>query len=151
MRFSTREDIEAPIEAVFDALTDFAGFERAALQRGAQVWRTRDVEGAGAAWTVEFEYRGKSRRLETEVERFERPSALVSRGRIGGFEGTLGFGLVALSPRRTRLTVDMEVKPRSLGARLLLQSMRLAKANLAARFRGRVRRLTKQIERRVRA
>ena len=36
MKLSTREDIAASIDAVFAELTDFDGFERAALRRGSR-------------------------------------------------------------------------------------------------------------------
>ena len=39
MKLSTREDIEAPIGTVFDAVTDFDGFERQLLRRGVDVTR----------------------------------------------------------------------------------------------------------------
>ena len=37
MKLATREDIDAPIEAVFRELSDFDSFERAILRRGAEV------------------------------------------------------------------------------------------------------------------
>ena len=37
MKFSTKEDIDAPIDAVFDMLCEFDQFERAAMRRGAEV------------------------------------------------------------------------------------------------------------------
>ena len=39
MKFSTREDIEAPVDHVFAEVSDFAGFERRALRHGADITR----------------------------------------------------------------------------------------------------------------
>jgi len=46
--------------------------------------------------------------------------------------------LVALSRARTRLSVGLDVTPRTLAGRLMIQSMKLAKGNLSKRFRLRV-------------
>ncbi len=148
MRFTARQDIEAPIATVFAALSDFDRFERVALQRGAEVRRTGG--GAGLAWTVNFRYRGRPRKLDTVLETFDPPSALVSTGRIGGFEGILDVRLVALSPRRTRLTVDLDLRARSLAARLLMPSIRLARTSLGQRFRRRLEGFAREIERTAR-
>ena len=65
MKSSTREDIEAPIDYVYARVTDFQGFERQALRRGADVQR---IDGGsairlGAAWDVAFKFRGKDRKM----------------------------------------------------------------------------------------
>jgi uncharacterized protein YndB with AHSA1/START domain len=152
MKLNTREDVEAPIDTVFAALSDFDAIERFALRRGAAVERTcaGDATGGGRAWTVRFHYRGRSRVLTTQVERIEAPTLLASKGRIGGIEGDLSFDLTALSPGRTRVRVGLEMRPTTLTARLLLQSMRLAKTSLSNRFRRRVQDLARKIERSAR-
>jgi carbon monoxide dehydrogenase subunit G len=149
MRFTTREDIELPIQAVFDAVTDFQGFERAILRRGGAIERFGEPlpSGEGQGWTVHFRHRGRNRELVNRIDRIEAPRALVSSGRIGGFEGALTLDLTALAPRQTRLKVDLDVRPRTLTARLMLQSMKLAKSSLMNRFKARVMQFARDLER----
>ncbi|MDH3262879.1 MAG: SRPBCC family protein [Paracoccaceae bacterium] len=153
MRFTTREDIEAPVEAVFAAVSDFEGFERAALRRGAEVRRLGDHQrrGAGKGWLVHFRYRGRARELASEIVRFEPPHALTAFGGTGGIDGTLEVELTELAPRRTRLKLDLELRPKTIGARLFLQSLRLAKSSLTNRFKKRVHDFARRLERNQRA
>ncbi len=141
MRFTTREDIDLPPETVFDALSDFEGFERMALRRGADVRRTGE-----RAWTIRFRYRGKERVLQSEISRSEPPVRIETTGRSGGIDGVLRFDLLQLSPRRTRLTVDLDLTPTTITARLMLQSLRLAKGTLTQRFKLRVERFARDLE-----
>ncbi|MCK4712108.1 MAG: SRPBCC family protein, partial [Marinosulfonomonas sp.] len=75
MKFSTKEDIEAPIEAVFKAVSDFNAFERFALRRGARVQRVdrKTHPQTTIAWDIEFPYRGKKRQLLAELTEFDAP------------------------------------------------------------------------------
>ena len=149
MKFSTREDIEVPIDAVFAALSDFNSFERRAMRRGADVQRTDQLAqpGVGMAWDISFKYRGKKRSLAPEVVKFDRPSAMAIVSVTGGLEIVLDIDLVDLSPARTRMAVGLELKPGSLSARLLVQSLKLAKANLTKRFKGAIAEYAAGIER----
>jgi len=46
--------------------------------------------------------------------------------------------LVALSRNRTRMLVELEMKPKNIGSRLFIQSLKLAKTSLNKRFKTRV-------------
>ena len=150
MKFSSQEDIEAPIEFVFAAATDFASFEKQALRRGAEVQRTDNltVLGPGMAWKAAFPFRGKKRDAEGKLVRCDAPNSLGFISDVAGLHGDLDIELVALSQRRTRVSVEIELTPNSLSARLLLQSLRLAKANLSRRFKKRVANFSMDVEER---
>ena len=140
MKFSAREDIEAPIDQVYARVTDFATFERQMLRRGAEVRRVDAGQPArvGSAWDVAFTFRGRDRRLRATVTRMDAPTDVVVAIAANGMDGVTTVELVALSPRRTRLAVTIDLSARSLSARLLLQSLKLAKSNLSNRFKKRV-------------
>lgn len=148
MKFSARDDIEAPIDFVFDAIADFAAFERSAMRRGADVQRTDGgaALGVGATWRVQFRFRGKERVLKPRIESLDRPNGYVVRSVSGGLESGLTIELVQLSPKRTRLQVDLELMPKSLSARLMVQSMKLARTTLTRRFSSRVSQYAQEVE-----
>ena len=140
MKFSTREDIEAPIEHVFQHVSDFDGFERQALRRGAEVSRqdTYGKPGIGSEWSLKFPFRGKQRHVLARITKFDGPNGFVADTESGGLEGLVTVDLVALSPRRTRMNVVFDLKPKTLTARLLVQSLKFAKGNLNKRLANRV-------------
>ena len=151
MKFSAREDISAPIDAVFAALTDFDTVERAALRRGAEVERQDPggVPGLGTKWTITFAFRGKARRMKAEVTEFASPEGMAAQGAGAGLETGVNVQLVALSPRQTRVKIEVEVKPKTITARLFVQSMRLARSNLTQRFKDGVHKYARDLELRL--
>ncbi|MBQ0766899.1 MAG: SRPBCC family protein [Sulfitobacter litoralis] len=140
MKFSTKEDIDAPIDAVFEMLCEFDQFERAAMRRGAEVQRVDQLAepGVGMLWEAAFDMRGKRRALQVEMDRFERPTEMKLETRSQGLTGDMSFDLVALSRSRTRIMVALDLKPQNLSARLLVQSLKLAKNALTKKFKKRV-------------
>lgn len=140
MKFSTRKDIEAPAEFVFSQISDFEGLERQAMRRGIEVTRKaqnqpRDV---GAGWTLKVPFRGKLRDLEAEIIDFDAPNALSAAAQSGGLNMEVTAELVPLSTQRTRITFGYDVRPQTLSARLLVQSVKFAKTTLQKRFEKRV-------------
>ena len=140
MKFSTRTDIDAPIEHVFAELSDFQGFERSAMRRGAQIRRvdTQAAPGPGMAWEAAFPFRGKTREMRIELETYEAPTLMGFAGRSPGLTGFCEVELIALSPKKTRLRLALDLRPQTLSARLLIQSMKLAKSSLSKKFDARV-------------
>lgn len=148
MKFSAKEDIEVPVAGVWAVITDYDGFERAALRRGAEVQR-KDV-GGQPAWSTAFAFRGKRRSLTIRQDRAEPPGLLAFSGASRQVEGTMVIELLELGPRRTRMTVTTEVRPLSLAARLFLQSLKLARGRIVRKYQVRVAQLATMIEARTR-
>lgn len=148
MKLSTNEDINAPVEAVFDMFCDFEVFERAAVKRGAQVRRADSMTtpGPGMMWHAAFDLRGKRRQIEVEMVIFDRPSEILLESTSPGLLGTTTFEMTALSRDRTRVRVSLEIKPLTLSTRLLVQSLKLAKNSLTRKFKLRVAEHAKSME-----
>ncbi len=140
MKFTAREDIEAPIDAVFAAMTDIESLELVAMRRGVQLRRLDALKapGPGMSWEIGFRYRGKIRQMVGKIASLVAPERLAFEASSQGYEVTMSITLLALSRKRTRLVTEMEVRPRSLPARLLLQSARLGRAALQRRYADRI-------------
>lgn len=148
MQFSAQQDIEAPIESVFAAVTDFDGFTTQALRRGAEVARLDDLSGpcAGMTWQVGFDFRGKRRDMRIELLEVVQPGELKLRSATSGLDGHMTLNLVALSRRRTRLGIEIELAPKTLSARLLIQSLKLARSSLSKRLYKRLQGFARAME-----
>lgn len=140
MKFSAREDISAPIEQVFSALCEFEAFERMAMRRGAELRRVDALSqpGVGMRWDVTYAMRGRKREFGLELVQFDAPNQMVFAAKSSGIDAKFTVDLLALSRNRTRMAVALEMTPLNLSARLLVQSLKLAKSNLTKRFKERV-------------
>ena len=148
MQLSTNEDIEAPIEYVFAAITDFDGFAKQAMRRGAEVTRmdTLTEVGEGMIWQTGFDFRGKRRDMRIELTELDKPNRVCAHNTLPGMTGSLVLDLVALSRQRTRLSIDLQLSPQSLSSRLLVQSLKLARGNLTKRLGKRLTEFSRQTE-----
>ncbi|MCW8842720.1 MAG: SRPBCC family protein [Rhodobacteraceae bacterium] len=151
MKFKSKEDLDAPIEKVFELLADFERHERSALRRGIEVSRVDSLKapGVGARWDAQFRFRGKPRKAEIEVVKFEHPAEISVVAHMHGMDAQVEFLLVALSKTRTRLSVATTLTPQTLSARLLVQSFKLARGNITKRFDSRMASWARDIEARA--
>ncbi len=148
MKLSCRADVAAPSDFVFSRLADFGKIEYAALRRGAEVQRI-DSLGAvapGMSWSMAFRWRGRMRRGTVTLTRYEPSVAIGSRAETTGFLSEIGISLADLSRGRTRMIFEAEVRPRTIAARLMIQSARLGRAGLERRFQSQIDRLARELE-----
>jgi carbon monoxide dehydrogenase subunit G len=150
MKFELKEDLAVPIDAVFAEVTDFSSFERSILRRGADVERLDKGQGygIGSTWKLSFPFRGKEREARSEIVFFDAPNSYRADSVSSGIDVVSVVDLVALSRSRTRLSVTVEMTAKTLSARLLLQSMKLAKGTLNKRFKHRLAEFAKDVEER---
>lgn len=150
MQFSAQEDIEVPIDAVFAMVADFERFERMAMRRGIEVRRTigSGAPYTGTTWEIELAVRGKPRQISIVLSECDAPSMMRFQASSKGLNGDTLVELLALSQRRTRLSVQTSLKARTLPARLLLQSLKLGQSRFRRQFQTRLGDFAREIEER---
>jgi hypothetical protein len=136
MKLTAKEDIEAPIAFVSAMFTDFEMWEKSALRRGAEVERLDRLRtpGPGMEWKVGFKFREKKRGVEIKLLTLAPEQRLEFDCMSGPAEAVVSIDLAEMGARRTRVAVTVDIKPRTLAARLFLQSLKLAKAKVMRRF-----------------
>ncbi|MFN3276311.1 MAG: hypothetical protein ACK41U_16755 [Paracoccus sp. (in: a-proteobacteria)] len=140
MKFSTRIDTELPAERLFDAVGDFDALERLIIGRGASVTRIDPARDPGTTmgWRIDFDWRGKARKLRLAVTGFDRPEQIAMAGRSEALDIAILATIVALSRTKSRLIFETELKPRNMKARLMIQTAKLGKAQLDRRYARRI-------------
>lgn len=140
MNFTAKQDIEAPAERVWAALSDFPAWERAALRRGAEVSRTDRLAapGPGMSWSGRFDFRGQRRDIAVRLVEMDPGARMVFQGATKLFTGEAVLDLVEMSARSSRLHLRLEIKPQTLAARIMLQSLKLAKGRAQKRIETRL-------------
>lgn len=148
MKISTRKDIAAQPADVFAKLTDFPAHE--AQARGADVDVSRLDDGsapARAAWRVAFDYRGRRRRADMAVVTYDPDQQLAIRGAMDGLMALGNVELMDLGDKGTRVFASVDLKPSTMTARILIQSLKLARGALERRLSRRLDRLAVKVER----
>jgi|SRR6056297_190487 hypothetical protein len=138
MKFKVTEDVDAPQALVWQRLTDFSGLEADARGRGATVTRlgnwTRTEQGV--EWRGEVTVRGKQRAIMARVTTLTPDDLCIVQSKIGGMDCHYEMSFVALSPRTTRVALTLDLSADTLTARLLLQTMKLARGRVLQRLQG---------------
>lgn len=138
MKFKAAEDIDAPVELVFERFCDFTQIEAELRGKGAQIARVGGWKTAksGSAWAGSVKVRGRARQIESTITQIEKDDCLVIESRIGGMETHYELTFRALTPKRARVTATLELKPATLSARLVIQTLKLARGRVLQRLTG---------------
>jgi hypothetical protein len=102
--------------------------------------------GPGMSWEIDCKFRGRGRKLFSQAQELKPQQTMVISNEADGVSGDMVVNVVALAPKRARLMLSVELKPKNLSAWLLLQSMRFAKNWLGRKFKARIRDLATNIE-----
>ena len=148
MKLTAKTDLEVPAAAVFASLVDHPTWEREAIRNGVEVERPAGSPaiGVGAEWRIRGHFRGRARKVQIRIEEMTPDQRLALGLDSTSIEGTTRLEVMVLSPRRSRLRVDLEVKPKTLAARLFINTMRLAKGRVQAKFENRLGQLGARIK-----
>ena len=148
MKLAAKHDVEAPAAFVFAQLADFEGWERAAMRRGADVMRIDNLRspGPGMTWNCQFRYGGKDRKIAIRLDTITPTSSLALTGTAVPVDALLQIEILDLTTRRTRIDVRLEIRPKTIAARLYIQTLRLARSRVERGFSQRIAQLAVEIE-----
>ncbi|WP_425040495.1 SRPBCC family protein [Primorskyibacter sp. S187A] len=151
MEFTTKEDINATIDEVFAVLSDVDAIEKRALRRGIEVRRTTAhvTPTPGMGWQAVFQFRGRKRTSDITLVEYDAPQRMVFESVTGGLATRFSVDLVQMSKAHTRVTTNAMLKANTLSARLLVQSMKLAKSKINRKFAVRMTQFARDIEERA--
>ena len=148
MKFTKSEDVEMDQDALFAKVSNFSMFERLIIRRGVSLERVAGTpeNAVGMAWDSDFQFRGKKRSARIEITEYDAPNLLKFHAKSQNIEVRFEIDLTALSAKRTRMAVTSVLDPKSLSARLFVQSMKLGRSKLNKRYSQRVRQFASELE-----
>jgi len=153
MQINASETLKGHIEEIFDALSDFAPAEQAAMDRGMRVERLDALAApaAGMRWKIGFFARGREREADVELVKTTRPTFMQFEGKVGGLFFQSNISCRVADTDATEVTVVTKLKPQAMTARMLVQSLKLARRRVNRRYKMALGRLLRDVESRARA
>jgi hypothetical protein len=104
--------------------------------------------GVGAGWRIRLQFRGRIRNVLLRLDEVTQDEKIGYSFEGQALHGSIDLETKALSARRSRLRVSVDAKPKTLAARLFLNSLRLARRKVEERMETRVGQLGARIEER---
>lgn len=105
-----------------------------------------NAEGLGTTWEAEYDFRGRTLAIRTEVTQFTPGCKIASLSHARGLEAMADFSVEPVTASKSRLIVGIDIRPTSIAGRVLLQPVKLAKTTISERFATRVAAFARKIE-----
>jgi hypothetical protein len=139
MQFTSVQDVNAPLDFVFQQLSDFDSYESYAMRVGADVKRLDKLseKNAGMCWQIKGDFRGKNREMAVDLEEYRPDNLLRFLVKMSGLEAAVVLESMALTRKQSRIKVTTLLKPKTISARLIVQSAKLAKNSMNRKFNHR--------------
>ncbi|WP_246184957.1 hypothetical protein [Paracoccus aestuariivivens] len=90
------------------------------------------------SWAIGFDWRGKQRDVDLSVVENAPPEKLVLSGTSDMFDLGIVMTVIPLSLSKSRLIFEVDVRPRGMKARLLLQTAKLSRGQIDRKFAQRI-------------
>ncbi|WP_420395944.1 hypothetical protein [Nioella sp.] len=148
MIFETREDVDVPRDFAFSRFADFTRYEASARQYGADIRRVNGFTeiAEGCSWRGSAVVRGKARGVEAVITRLNRPDHAQMKTTVGGMTVDVDLYFEDLGPEKTQVRVTAHLKATTLAARLILQTVKLARRQIQGKIDSRIVALANEYE-----
>ncbi|WP_435164212.1 hypothetical protein [Falsirhodobacter sp. 1013] len=138
MKITSKCDVGASPDFVFARMSDYEAWERAIAKRNTTLVRSPGPIRPGTTWDTRFRLKGRDRdmlmTLFSEIPGRQVHVTLADTS----LDVDILADLIEVAPERSRIAVSLELRPRNLTARLLIQSLRLAKGKVQGQLDQRV-------------
>lgn len=94
-------------------------------------------KATGMTWNVSGDLRGKRRKVRIELTEYRPDNLLKFFVKSSGIEAFATMESMALTRKQSRIKVTTVLKPKTISARLILQSAKLAKNSMNRKFNHR--------------
>jgi len=148
MKFETIEEIDAPRDFTFARFTDYTRYENLARSYGADLRRVGGfVEvSEGATWRGSIPIQGRTRGVEAEVTKYSPADYARIDTAVGGMNVVFEMRFEPLADEKTRLIAVAELQAKTLAARLVIQSAKLARKRVQAKITSKIVALANEYE-----
>lgn len=148
MIFETMEDVDIPQDFAFSRFADFTRYEQTARHYGADIRRVNGFTEIteGCSWRGSAVVRGKTRGVEATITRLAHYEHARIDTVVGGMTVGVDLFFEELGPEQTQVRTTAQLKATTLAARLILQTVKLARRQIQGKINARIVALANEYE-----